>query len=174
MLEVMMKDGAGPQASALLREFRQALRALEREVELCLLAQTDCCGVSVAQCHLLLELEIRGEGSIGDFAGLLDLDASTLSRTVDGLVRGGLLLRADDPVNRRRQIVSLSEAGKAKLDSINALCDDYYRSLLSPFSEDQREKVREGVALLAEAMRSRRKSGDLDCCSGPPKLSKEH
>src|SRR5512136_774154 len=95
-----------------LRTLRKSLRVLEREVELSMASDTGCCGVTLAQCHLLLEVEARGGTGVTELAEILDLDKSTLSRTVDGLCHAGLLSRETDPGNRRCHILSLTEKGR--------------------------------------------------------------
>jgi DNA-binding MarR family transcriptional regulator len=110
----MPNDASRPEFS--IRLFRKGLRELEREVELALAGQSGCCGVTPAQCHLLLAVEEAGEISVGELAGALELDSSTLSRSVDSLVKAALLVRKEDAENRRRQLVSLSAGGKAKAD----------------------------------------------------------
>jgi DNA-binding MarR family transcriptional regulator len=141
-----------------LREFRRNLRALEREIAFALDEQSRCCGVSVAQCHLLLELETMGAASIGKFATSLDLDPSTLSRTADGLVKLALISRVDDSENRRRQILNLKPKGHDVVYRINALCDAYYDELLELIPGTKRKTVFESLALLAGAMMERRKA----------------
>lgn len=148
-----------------LRNFRRNLRILEREIEQALQAQTECCGISSAQCHLLLALEEAGSTSIGELAAGLELDPSTLSRTVDGLVRAGLVERREDPENRRRQIVSLSGPGKAKADSINERCDLYYRRILGALPPADAENLLAALPVLAETLRSfRHGNGGAECC----------
>jgi DNA-binding MarR family transcriptional regulator len=147
-----------------IREFRRGLRALEREIELSLASQTDCCGVTSAQCHILLELEASGASSVGELAEALELDPSTMSRNADSLVKAGLLSRADDPANRRRQILDLSSEGREMTESINALCDDYYRGILEGAGSERSPLLTESVAYLAAAIRVRRKR-DIACAS---------
>jgi DNA-binding MarR family transcriptional regulator len=147
-----------------IRKFRRGLRELERHVELALLAQTECCGVTPAQCHLLLEAEEAREASVGELAASLELDASTLSRTVDGLVKAGLLSRKEDPDNRRRQLVCLSPAGRAKVDSINALCDRYYEGLLGTLPAREAASLMKAIPLFVKALRNWRLAGT--CCPG--------
>lgn len=147
-----------------IREFRRWLRALERRVETALAAQSSCCGVTPAQCHALLALQEAGQASLGELAAALELDASTLSRTVDGLVKERLALRREDPANRRRAIVSLSPAGEAAAARINDACDRYYRSLLSSLSEADAVGVVRAVPILAEALRAW--SGSVAGCCG--------
>jgi DNA-binding MarR family transcriptional regulator len=147
-----------------IRDFRKNLRALEREVQLSMASDTGCCGVSLAQCHLLLEVEDRGQTSITALADMLELDKSTLSRTVDGMCKAGLLNREIDPANRRQQILSLTPAGKAKAEAVNSLCDGSYARLFDFIPAQSRKGVVKSVALVAEAMRHMRKSPGTPCC----------
>jgi DNA-binding MarR family transcriptional regulator len=147
-----------------IRDFRKNLRALEREVQLSMASDTGCCGVSLAQCHLLLEVEDRGRTRITALADILELDKSTLSRTVDGMCRAGLLNREIDPSNRRQQIISLTVAGKEKAETVNSLCDGSYARLFDFIPAASRRSVVKSVALVAEAMRHMRKSPGTPCC----------
>jgi DNA-binding MarR family transcriptional regulator len=146
-----------------IREFRKNLRALEREIESYLSSDTLCCGVTLAQCHLLLEVEDREETSVTELSDLLELDKSTLSRTVEGLRRSGMLARDPSRENRRSQVISLTGEGRRKAESINGLCDRSYERVLDFLPPEKREGVIEGVALLADAMRRTRKE---DLASG--------
>lgn len=147
-----------------IRSFRRSLRALERQVEFSLSAQTDCCGVTPAQCHLLLEVADREGASVAELAEALELDASTLSRAVDGLVKAGYLLRVEDPENRRRYVVSLAKPGLRKVAEIDGACDTYYRGMLSTLAPRERLQVAKLLPRLAEAMRSYRVSCDCLPC----------
>ena len=149
----------------LIREFRRDLRTLEREVVFSLSADAGCCGVTFAQCHLLMEVEQRTTTSITELASALQLDKSTLSRTVDAMVRAGLLNRESDPASRRQQVISLAESGRQKADSINAACDASYFRLFDFIPEAKREAVIASVGLLAEAMRQMRTHPDSPCCA---------
>ena len=159
----MAEAASSPRGS--VRGFRADLRVLEREVVLSLAADTDCCGVSLAQCHLLLETESRGRTGVTDLAAAMELDKSTLSRTVDGMCRAGLLRRQTDPENRRRQIVSLTRKGETKAAQINTVCDATYARLFDFIPAGKRASVVEAVGLLAGAMRQMRKDPDAACCA---------
>ncbi|HAE21081.1 MAG TPA: hypothetical protein DCG47_01990 [Spirochaetaceae bacterium] len=164
----MLSDHTIERTAPELRAFRQGLRALERRVQQALDDQTSCCGVSVAQCHLLLEMAEAGAGSIGYFAERLELDLSTLSRTVESLVRAGLALRNADPGDRRRQVIVLSDKGRERAGAINASCDAYYEAMLSRLPARQREAALEVVPLLADAMKARGPDAERiegGCCS---------
>lgn len=118
-------------------------------------ADTGCCGVTLAQCHTLIELK-ASRLSLTGLAAALGLDSSTLSRTVDGLVRAGLVERAEDASDRRSLRLTLTPAGRAKVAFIDATCNRYYAALLAGMSERDRRSVLRAVGLLAERMRSLR------------------
>jgi len=140
-----------------LSEFRRQLRLLEREVVQQLEADTSCCGVSLGQCHALLGLA-DGELSLSGLAAALDLDTSTVSRTVDSLVRAGLVQRAEDAADRRTLRIALTKAGRDKIAMIDATCNGYYEELLGGMAERDRRSVLRAVRVLAERMRTLRRS----------------
>jgi len=59
--------------------FLEKLRQLEREIGWQLESDTECCGVTLTQCHIILEIGKTGESSVVDLATVLGLDTSTLS-----------------------------------------------------------------------------------------------
>ncbi|HNX96177.1 MAG TPA: MarR family transcriptional regulator [Candidatus Aminicenantes bacterium] len=132
-----------------LRSFRSHLREIERRVARTLKDQTTCCGVTSAQFHVLMELAERRRPSIMELAAALQLDASTLSRTVDGLVKAGLLEREENPTNRRSNLLSLTSAGKQTCDEINRTCDEFYARLLAKVPAEKHETLLEAVRVLA-------------------------
>jgi DNA-binding MarR family transcriptional regulator len=136
--------------AAAVRELRKFLRVIEREVESQLKTQTVCCGVTSAQCHALLELAGTQEMSLVELSDCLRLDASTLSRTVDGLVKLGHVNRITDPDNRRYVRLGLTGKGKRKVEFIDRSCDRFYLDLLSAIPEEKRKALVESVQLLAE------------------------
>jgi DNA-binding MarR family transcriptional regulator len=148
-----------------IRDFRANLRVLEREVELSMTSEAGCCGVSFAQCHLLLEVDRLGRTSVTGLASVLELDKSTLSRTVDAACRAGLIERTVDPQSRRQQVVCLTGGGREKVEAIHGLCDASYTRLFDFIPAEKRGMVVESVALLAEAMRMKRRRPQAACCA---------
>ncbi len=147
-----------------IRTFRRGLRSLENEIVRTLSDETACCGVTRAQCHLLLETEFQGTANLGELSTALELDKSTLSRTVEGLSKNGLIDRQDDPENRRKVSIRLTPEGKIKTDYINALCDKAYERVFTFIPEEKQALVIDAVALLAEAMKKSRKKETSICC----------
>jgi len=106
-----------------IRCFRRRLRVVERAVMSNLKEESSCCGVSLTQCHLLLELEEHTTAPVPDLISYVGLDKSTVSRTIDGLVTLGLVHRRENPKDRRSQLVELSPQGRAAVARINKLCN---------------------------------------------------
>lgn len=100
----------------------------------------DCCGgLPLSQCHPLLEIDALGETSLSDLAARLELDASTLSRTVDGLVRSGLVKRRPNSRDRRYVVLSLSPKGQRTCDEINHRNDRLCEEILSRLPRKRRD-----------------------------------
>lgn len=146
-----------PLASATIREFRCNLRVLEREVAAQLEGETSGCGVSLAQCRSMLELAQRSH-TLTALAVAHDLDKSTLSRTVESMVKSGLCERATVADDRRSVRLTLTSLGRSKVDTINRSCDEYYARLLERFSESDQRQIVRAVRVLSDAMRRLRTS----------------
>ena len=84
--------------------------------------QDSCCrGVTLAQCHTILEIEDLGQATTVELSKRLGLDKSTLSRTIDGLVNNGLVARVANPTDRRFYLLSLTIKGQDVADHINQI-----------------------------------------------------
>jgi len=104
-----------------------------------------CCGISMAQCHTMIELGISGKTNISILANDLDWTKSTLSRTIDGLVQQGLVLRNIKDDDRRFMAIELSDKGK----KFNKFLNEKYNMIFKEALEDIPE---ESQAQLLEAM----------------------
>lgn len=145
-----------------VKKFREVLRRFERE--LFMQNSCSCCdGVTLAQCHTLLEIESKGKESLTELAKKLGLDKSTISRTVDGLVNAGLVDRTIPADNRRMATIQLTNAGKETCNSINNVNDKYFEDTLSALSETERpELIRLLETILNRMIELRSKS--QTCC----------
>jgi DNA-binding MarR family transcriptional regulator len=149
-----------------IAEFRRDLRVLEREIVRQLEGETTCCAVTLPQCHVLLELSF-GDLSLSGLAGALDLDKSTLSRTVEGLVQAGLVERSVDPTDRRAVRLTLTPSGRKRVAAIDETCNRYYADLLARMDASERRHVVRVVRQLADAMRGLRGAAPIAarCCA---------
>ena len=122
-----------------IHQFREIIRIFDRE--LFMQNNASCCnGISLAQCHTLLEIEKSKEISISELASSLSLDKSTVSRTVDGLVNINMVDRIIPDNNRRKAILNLTDNGKQICTTINYSNDSYIKQVLDDFTENEREE----------------------------------
>jgi DNA-binding MarR family transcriptional regulator len=148
-----------------IQAFRGKLRVLEREIERSVLSQTKCCSVTLAQCHLMMELDGKGETSIKDLSKTLELDKSTLSRTIDAMVNLDYIDRIINPLDRRFMNISLTQKGQEATDSINRMCNQYYLELFHYVPEDKHQELLENIEILVDALLKLRKSvKNPGCC----------
>lgn len=74
--------------------------------------------VSSVQFAALSVLEVEPGASQSRLGQQLDLDRSTIADLVSRMTRSGLIAREPDPHDRRRNVVTLTEAGAATLRTL--------------------------------------------------------
>ncbi len=139
-----------------IQQFRETIRILEREIFLQNTAS--CCnGVSLSQCHTLLEIENNNKISVSELAQNMQLDKSTVSRTVDGLVKMDMVDRVIPIENRRMALLNLTDEGKKVCKTINYSNDSYIENILRDFSDREREEFLKLLGKLTQNMLTVRK-----------------
>lgn len=132
-----------------IRRYRRASRQFERldgvQLKAC------CCGLTFAQGLILLEIDESGELTIGELAANLRLDHSTLSRTVDGLVRKQLLERRRDDEDRRLVRIKLTANGRKTCRQVHENNDAYCRGVFKKIPPAERETVIRSFETLVQA-----------------------
>jgi len=86
------------------RMFTRVITALARTLK-----AEDLAVVQVAALYLV---DDQGPLRIGDVAAAVDRSLAAVSRPIDDLVQRGLLLRAEDPNDRRARVLTLSAKGR--------------------------------------------------------------
>ena len=92
---------------------RLAARRITRFLDMKLQAT----GLSSAQFGLLTHIATAPDDTIGALAERMDLDQSTLSRTLRGLERAGLIEIAAVEKDQRKRAVWLTESGARRLEA---------------------------------------------------------
>ncbi|UCF27971.1 MAG: MarR family transcriptional regulator [Chloroflexota bacterium] len=134
-----------------IRKFRSKLRVFEQFLGNQL--QDCCCGVTVAQCHCLFAIEDLGQTTIGELAEFLRLDKSTLSRTVDNLVRLGYVSRESDLVDRRSFRISLTKSGHQKVEEMHNVNDAYFLQVFEHIPEPDQDNVAKHLIMFVDAIK---------------------
>jgi len=147
----------------MIRLFRDRVRQVQQKLGWSQRNDIQCCGVTMAQCHALLALGEVKEMSIVELAGILDVDTSNLSRTVDNMVKAGLLNRIPNPQDRRYVLLTLTEEGKKAFDTIKHLFNAYLTKVFELIPEDKHRQIMESLDLVTGALE--RCSKEYQCCS---------
>jgi len=147
----------------MIRLFRDRVRQVQQKLGWSQRNDIQCCGVTMAQCHALLAMGEAKEMSIVELAGVLDVDTSNLSRTIDGMVKAGLLNRIPNPQDRRYVSLTLTEDGKKAFDTIEHLFNAYLTKVFELIPEDKHRQIMESLDLVTGALE--RCSKEYQCCS---------
>jgi DNA-binding MarR family transcriptional regulator len=137
-----------------IRSFRKLLRLFERLTANQLKEDSCCQGVTLAQCHTILEIEELGRATTVELSKRLGLDKSTLSRTIDGMVNSGLVERISHPTDRRFTLLTLTATGQEVADRINQSNDNYYNRVFENIETDSHDEVIKNFEKLVLAIRA--------------------
>jgi len=137
---------------------RELIRILVRNLDVLEKSDASCCGVTITQCHAIVEIGRMKKVSLVDLAELLGLDKSTMSRTINNLVEDGLVNRDLDSENRRYVSIQLTNKGTEVFNNIEESMDSYYSSIFSSIPENKRSQVLESLKLLTAAVKENK------CC----------
>jgi DNA-binding MarR family transcriptional regulator len=119
------------------------------------------CGLSVAQCYAVDAIGMPGQLTLNELAETLYITPSTASRTVDDLVRKGLVERRQDPVDRRAIRLSLTPPGQALYEALRRHLIQRQMTILEQLDPGSRRSVLKAVQQLFEAIK------DPSCCAVP-------
>ena len=141
-----------------IRLLRESIRVLERKLGILEESEMSCCGLTLAQCHALVEIGRAERVSLVDLADAIGLDTSTMSRTVNNLVTKKKARRELDPNDRRYVTIQLTPAGDAHFREIESSMESYFQTIYEAIPEQDRAQVLKSLAILLKAIE------DSDCC----------
>jgi DNA-binding MarR family transcriptional regulator len=116
-------------------------------------------GLSLARAKVLMRLDAHGPMNQATLAGLLGFAPRSVTETVDGLERDGLVTRTEDPHDRRARIVALTEAGRTAFEASTAVRRSTMDEIFGVLTPAERAQL---VSLLT-TIRMNLKQGDADC-----------
>jgi DNA-binding MarR family transcriptional regulator len=117
-----------------------------------------CChGLSVSQCYTLEALDAPGPATMGELAGRLFLEVSSMTRVVDHLVRNNLAKRTTDDRDRRVCRVQITRQGRALVAGIRAELVKEHELMLREIPAGSREAVIQAMTHLLAAFKQRQR-----------------
>ena len=139
-------------------DLRELIRTLVRGLGILEKSEASCCGVSLSQCHCIVEIGRKGETSLNELASILNLNKSTMSRTINNLVKQDLVERKTNPEDRRYMRITLTDNGNKIYTEIEENMTLYFEKFLDDIPGNKRYQVMESVQLLLEAIEKN------ECC----------
>lgn len=113
-------------------------------------------GISLSESHILLSVTENPCSTLGDIAKAINLDKSTTSRHVDGMVKKGWLQIDTDPTDKRRRFLTITSAGSKLAALIHTEATQHVQSAMQCLSTDNQQIVLRGMQLYAEALEKAR------------------
>ena len=150
-----------------VEKFRKILRQIQRELAALSKDDAQCCGISLAQCHAMIELGISGRTSISTLANAIGLDKSTLSRTIDSLVQQDLVLRNINNEDRRFMAVELSARGETFYKSLNDRYNMIFHEAMEDIPGEKQAQLLDDLELFLKILNKVRQKellNQFDCC----------
>jgi DNA-binding MarR family transcriptional regulator len=90
-----------------------------------------------------------------------------MSAVIAALESDGLLTRTQDPLDRRRVVVEATEEGARRLAAMDRAARATIAKALAPLSDDDLDRVRDGLTLLVEALDVHRHGKGAERDRGP-------
>ena len=100
------------------------------------------------QAMVLGRLNREGPQSISDLAAGARMRPQSMAEAVYELERAGLVTRLQDPDDRRRRFVLLTEPGRAAIEEDRAHRDTWLSRVLAALSEEERALLRDVAPVL--------------------------
>ncbi|WP_433320171.1 MarR family winged helix-turn-helix transcriptional regulator [Micromonospora sp. CA-269861] len=91
--------------------------------------------------RLLATLAEDGPASQADLGRRCGIDRSDVVAAINELAGRGLVVRAPDPADRRRNVISATDAGVDEARRMGATVERVQRELLAPLSSTEREQL---------------------------------
>ncbi|MGW2324716.1 MarR family winged helix-turn-helix transcriptional regulator [Streptomyces sp. NPDC001700] len=106
-------------------------------------------GLTPTQTSVLSRLRRDGPSSASALATAERVRPQSMAMTLGALDERGFIQRRPDPDDRRRQLISVSEAGQAFLEDKQRAGEEWLsQALESGFTEDERQAILGSLALL--------------------------
>jgi DNA-binding MarR family transcriptional regulator len=120
----------------------------------------------------MLEMLHRRPWTLGDLAERHHVAASTMSRTVDVLVKREWVDRRIHPEDRRQVLLSLTDTGIAAHQEMRRHAETSITALLEQLPDDERARLYDGLRVLQQLATRIAQHGPA-CESNSPESSKE-
>jgi DNA-binding MarR family transcriptional regulator len=107
-------------------------------------------GLSMIQLNLLTHLFYRGPSEVMYFTELMQVSPAGASQLVDRMATQGLVVRVEQPDDRRVRMVHLTDLGRGLVEGSIAARQKVLEKLMESLTEDQENEVANVLKVLTE------------------------
>ena len=101
------------------------------------------------QTWVLGRLDREGPASVSDLAQAMRVRPQSMAQTIGDLEAEAMVTRDPDPNDRRRALVSLTPAGRARIEEDRAVREGWLVKALEELPESDRETIERAVGILS-------------------------
>jgi MarR family transcriptional regulator, lower aerobic nicotinate degradation pathway regulator len=105
-------------------------------------------GVRGYHFRLLAALDEHGPSSQAELGRNTGIDRSDVVAALNDLVANGLAQRQPDPIDRRRNIVTITKRGARLLERLDGVLDDVQQTVFAPLTPNERKTLARLLAKL--------------------------
>jgi len=106
-------------------------------------------GVTGRECAVLIAIDDRAPQSQQEVARRMGVDRTSMVALIDDLENKGLVERRQDPDDRRKNVVALTEVGQTTLRQATAATRKAERRFLGSLSDDDSAALRKALQVIA-------------------------
>jgi DNA-binding MarR family transcriptional regulator len=105
-------------------------------------------GLSMSQIGALFRIFHKGNSAVSDLSEELGVTCAAASQMLERLVQQGLVLRSEDPADRRMKQIVLTDKGRQSLQEIIHARQSWFGKLAGALSESEKEQVHAALNIL--------------------------
>ncbi|MFF8932098.1 MarR family winged helix-turn-helix transcriptional regulator [Streptomyces longwoodensis] len=99
---------------------------------------------------VLVALDEAGAASQAELSRRTGIYRSDMVAVLNQLSDAGCIRRDPDPADRRRNVITLTSAGRRRLERLDTLITDAQRELLAPLASEQQEQLTDLLGILTD------------------------
>jgi len=106
--------------------------------------------LSFSQINTLFRLFHHGPGSVNDLAQHLGVTKAAVSQLLDSLIAAGLVVRSENPEDRRKRLIALTDEGESLVRRSMTTRHAWLSDLAEDFSDAEKAQIVPAIQLLNE------------------------
>jgi len=111
----------------------------------------DTTGLSFSQINILMRLVHHGNTSVSEVGAQLGVTNAAASQAVERLVQLGLIVRTEDPEDRRAKQLALTQKGRILIEQGVEARSKWVEGVTDALSAEQQKMIRSALILLTSA-----------------------